>query len=232
MADLRTSPGPHVFVEDLDVPLLDDDDRHHLAKALRLRSGDAITISDAAGRWRTARFGPAVEPTGPIEEVASFGPELVLGFALTKAAKPEFAVQKATEIGMDRVMVFESDHSVVTWDATKRGKNLERLRRVAREAAMQSRRVTIPEVTVVATLDDLFAVVQAAGLPAPVRADFGGVTIGPEHGFVLVGPEGGWSNAERNRIPIAVDLGPTVLRAETASVVACSLLVTSRGRSD
>jgi RsmE family RNA methyltransferase len=49
---------------------------------------------------------------------------------------------------------------------------------------------------------------------------------------VLIGPEGGWSERERDMIPDVVDLGPTVLRAETAAVVASTFLVTSRVRSD
>jgi len=230
--DLRTSPGPHVFVDDLDAPELLAADRHHLTKALRLRDGDAITISDAAGQWRTARYGTAVEPTGPVVSVPAPEAALLLGVALTKAAKPEFAVQKATEIGMDRIVLFGADRSVARWDESKRSRNTERLARVAREAAMQSHRVTIPNVSVVADLDEVLGLVPSLGLPDPVRADFGGDPIGPQHRFVLIGPEGGWSDEERRRVPRAVDLGDTVLRAETASVVACSLLVASRGRSD
>lgn len=221
--DIRTQPGPHVFVADLESPQLDDDDRHHLGKALRLRPGDLLTASDGAGRWRTARFGDALEPVGPIHEIDAPRYEVGLGIALTKAAKPEFAVQKATELGIDRIVVFGADHSVVRWDEAKRDRNAGRLARVAREAAMQSRRVTVPSVEIVGGIEDL------ATIDGVVRADFGGPGIEPHHRFMLVGPEGGWSDGERHRVPEAVDLGPTVLRAETASVVASSLLLMSRG---
>lgn len=222
--DLRTQPGPHVFVADLEVPRLDADDHHHLAKSLRLRPGAPITVSDGAGRWRNARFGDEVEPAGPIHEVAAPRYEVGLGVALTKAAKPEFAIQKATELGIDRIVVFGADHSVVRWDEAKRERNAARLARVAREAAMQSRRVTVPTVEIVGGLEDLM------NIDGVVRADFGGGSIEPGHRFVLVGPEGGWSDDERRRVPDAVDLGPTVLRAETASVIASAYLVGSRGQ--
>ena len=68
--------------------------------------------------------------------------------ALTKAAKPEFAVQKATELGLDRIFLFPARHSVVRWDEIKTARNETRLAKVAREASMQSRRVTIPTVSV------------------------------------------------------------------------------------
>ena len=67
--DLRMQAGPHVFVDDLDQPTLGDADRHHLERSLRLRAADPLTLSDAAGGWRTAAFGDVIEPTGPRHEV-------------------------------------------------------------------------------------------------------------------------------------------------------------------
>jgi len=228
--DLRVQPGPHVFVADLSHPVLDTDDRHHLAKSLRLRDGDPLSLSDANGSWCTATFGEVVHPTSQI--YTALGPqfEIGLGVALTKSAKPEFAVQKATELGIDRIVIFGADHSVVRWDHAKIAKSAVRLRRVAREAAMQSHRVTIPEVQIVADLDELVQShgVQAHGVDGLARADFGGTEPVRNHRFVVVGPEGGWSDRERNVVPNAVDLGPTVLRAETAAVVASSELAKSR----
>ena len=225
-ADLRTQPGPHVFVADLEHPELSDDDRHHLAKSLRLRSGDALTISNGTGGWRTAIFGDAVEPSGPVHDVAVPAYELGLGIALTKAAKPEFAVQKATELGIDTIVVFAAEHSVARWDEHKRAKNQPRLERVAREAAMQSRRVTIPTVFIA---EDLAAVAQQHPV---VRADFGGAALDASHRFLLIGPEGGWSTAETELVPAAVDLGSTVLRAETAAVVGAAFLTHHRSQND
>ena len=220
--DLRMQAGPHVFVDDLERPELREADRHHLARALRVRSGDPLTLSDGAGNWRTARFGDVVQPDGVVQAVAPPAYEIGIGVALTKAAKPEFAVQKATEIGVDRIVVFEAEHSVARWDEPKRSRNEQRLATVAREAAMQSRRVTIPTVEVVENLDHMI------GLSGVARADFGGSAVHSGHRFVLVGPEGGWSATERQRLPEAIDLGPTVLRAETAAIVASTILVMSR----
>lgn len=226
MADLRCQRGPHVFVDDLEVPTLADDDRHHLARSLRLRDGDPLTISDGARRWRTARFGEPIEVEGPILVVAAPPWPATIACALAKGAKPELVVQKATEIGIDHIVFFTGDHSVPTWDAAKRAKAGVRLARVAREAAMQSRQVRLPTIELA---DDLASV--AAAVPELVRADFGGKAIDRSVRAVAVGPEGGWSDAERQSLPEAVDLGPTVLRAETAALVAATRLTAWRGVS-
>ncbi|MEM7094687.1 MAG: 16S rRNA (uracil(1498)-N(3))-methyltransferase [Actinomycetota bacterium] len=242
--DLRQQRGPHAFVEDLDAPRLDPDDHHHLAKSLRLRDGDSLTISDAQRRWRCASFAASPSPIGPI--IVEPTPEwpITIAFALTKSGKPELVVQKATELGVDHIVVFGGDHSVPRWDSDKRRKAQQRLDRVAREAAMQSRRVDLPQVEIV---DDLAAVTDQveAGRRGPLaRADF--VPSGPDSGTaqssdaargaraIAVGPEGGWSEQERLTLPATFDLGPTVLRSETAALAAVFQLTSLRqmGRSD
>ena len=224
--DLRFQAGPHVFVASLDAPVLDDGDRHHLAKSLRLREGDALTLSDGAGAWCTARFGDPVEVTGsPV--VAPAHTSTSLAFALTKSGKPELVVQKATEIGVDELIIFHGERSVPRWDTAKRAKAKERLARVAREAAMQSRQVRIPTIEIV---DDLEAVVDRCGREQLARADFaspGNVDL-PTIQAIAIGAEGGWSDDERALIPQIVDLGGSVLRAETASIVAAARLTSQR----
>ena len=221
-ADLRRQPGPHVFVADLVELALDDADRHHLSRALRVRDGDPLTVSDGRGSWRRARFGPELRADGDIVTVRPASPPVGLAVALTKSGKPELVVQKATELGVDRLVFFHAERSVARWDATKRARGLERLDRVAREAGMQSRRVRLP---VVEFVDALGSIAPAAEL---VRADFGGDPIGPQHHMVAIGPEGGWTDTEAAQIPATVDLGPTVLRAETAAVAAVAFMASFR----
>lgn len=224
--DLRSQAGPHVFVASLDAPVLDDSDRHHLQKSLRLRPGDPLTLSDGQGTWCTARFGDPVEVTGaPITTPTTATTSLA--FALTKSGKPELVVQKATEIGVDELIIFHGERSVPRWDTAKRSKAQERLARVAREASMQSRQVRVPTITIV---DSLEAVVARCGTERLVRADFvppGNVERATIQA-IAVGAEGGWSDAERLLVPDIVDLGGSVLRAETASIVAAARLTSQR----
>lgn len=220
--------GPHAFVADLDAPVLTDDDDHHLRRVQRQRPGRSMTVSDGAGRWRLARLGAAVgdvEVDGPIEAVPRPEPALTVGFAVLKGDRNEWVVQKLTELGIDRIVPLVAERCVVRWDEAKSARQHARLVRVAREAAMQSRRCWLPEVAPLSSLSDV------ALRPGVARADRGGEPLGGDVHCVVVGPEGGWTEAERDAVPIAVALGEHVLRAETAAVAAGVLLVAARART-
>jgi len=221
--ELGRGGAPHVFVDDLDAPELGADDRHHLARALRLRPGDPLTISDGQGRWRPARFGPSVEPDGEVVVVDRSEPAVTVGLAPVKGQRPEWAVQKLTELGVDTVLLLIADRSVVRWEGDRRDTARARLEKVAREAAMQSRRCTLPRIEAGVALAD--AVGRGGGV---ALAQAGGAPPSLSRPTVLVGPEGGWSDAELSVAPALVGLGTTTLRAETAAVVAGSLLVALR----
>jgi 16S rRNA (uracil1498-N3)-methyltransferase len=214
--------GPHAFVDDLDRPVLTDGDRHHLGRVLRLRDGDPLTVADGAGRWRPCRFGPELEPAGPVVAVPAPVPAVTVGFAPTKGDRPEWAVQKLTELGVDRVVLLVCDRSVVRWDAERAARHLDRLRSVAREAAMQCRRSRL------AVLEGPVPVGSVLGEPGAARAEAGGGAPSLERPVVLVGPEGGWSDAERSDGAATVGLGPHVLRTETAAVAAGAVLAALR----
>ncbi len=218
-------PGPLVFVDDLEAPVLRPDDQHHLHRVLRLRSGDAVVLGDGAGRWRPARFGATPEPVGAVERTDADAPSIGVAFALTKGNKPELVVQKLTELGVDRIVPFRAARSVVHWDGERAAKATERLRAVARSAAMQCHRPWMP---IVADVTDL-----AGLLTGPVvLADRVGDPLSLTHPIVLVGPEGGWAPEERAAAASAgaplVTLGPHVLRAETAAVTVGAVLAALR----
>jgi len=212
----------HAFVADLATPELDADDRHHLERVLRLRPGEEMTVSDGAGAWRSCRFGPRLELSGRVIQTDPPQPQLTIALAPTKADRPEWAVQKLTELGVDRIVVFMADRSVVRWDPDRAAGHLERLRRVAREAAMQSRRTYLPGV------DGVMGFAEAAAIEGAALAERGGRPPTLDHPVVLVGPEGGWSGAELDAGLARVDLGPHVLRAETAALSAGAVLVAIR----
>ncbi|MCU1496983.1 MAG: rsmE [Acidimicrobiales bacterium] len=215
--------GPLVFVADLDRPVLDDADLHHLSRALRLRGGDPLVVSDGAGGWRPARFaGAHPEPTDQRQVAPRSAPAVEVAFALVKGTKPELAVQKLTELGVDRIRPFVAARSVVRWDAARSEHALARLRRVGREAAMQSRRAWLPEIDPVTT----FA--EVAADPRACRADRGGPPPTLDRPLILTGPEGGWDPTEQAADLPVVALGEGVLRAETAAITAGVLLTSLR----
>lgn len=213
--------GPHALVVDIDHPELADQDRYHLERSLRLRAGSPLTVGDGAGRWRRCRFGPELEPVGEVVTVPRPDPVLTVGFALIKGGRPELVVQKLTELGIDRIEPFVAGRSVVKWDEVKAARELERLRRIAREAVMQSRRAWLPEILPLAS----FGEATVAGV---VLADRSGREIGELDHTVLIGPEGGWTAEESASVPDRVALGDHVLRAETAAIAAATLMVARR----
>jgi 16S rRNA (uracil1498-N3)-methyltransferase len=216
------SHGPHVLVADVAAPVLVDDDRHHLERVLRIRSGDPITVGDGAGAWRACTYGDVVEPVSDATHVVLPEPSITVGFALVKGGRPELIVQKLTELGVDRIVPFSAQRSVVRWDEAKAAKNAERLRRVAREAVMQCRRAWLPRI------DELTTFAALAREPGVAMADRTGVPVSLQRPMILVGPEGGWDDDERSVGLPAVRLAGPVLRAETAAIAAATLLCSTR----
>ncbi len=217
---LERRDRPLVFVDDIERPVLDDGDYQHLSRSLRHRTGDAISVSDGRGRWRTAAFGVEPEVTGEIRTEASPHPELTVGFTPVKAAKPESIIHHLVELGIDRIMVLSARRSVVRWSADRAEAQWVRWQRVAREAAMQSRSVWLPRVERLTTLAAATSDVNLA----PCLAEPGGAEVDASVRTILVGPEGGWDPAEvADQSTVA--LPGRILRAETAAVAAGALLV-------
>jgi 16S rRNA (uracil1498-N3)-methyltransferase len=215
----------HVFVADLDAPVLDGGDHHHLVRVLRLRPGSDVTAGDGAGGWRPCRLteGRALEIAGPTIREPRPEPPITVAFALVKGERPELAVQKLTELGVDRVVPFVAGRSVVRWEPARADRQVERWRTIARQAAMQCRRTWLPEVAPVAAFDSV------AALPGAVLADATGAPPTLDRPVVLIGPEGGWTPEERASGLPTVRLGAHVLRAETAAITAGAILTALRG---
>lgn len=226
--DAASSPraASQVFVSDPSAPELTEDDRHHLVRVLRLSPGELVVASDGHGSSVLCRFtgdGALLEPTGPVAHQPRPTPAITVGFAPPKGDRPEWVVQKLTELGVDRIVPLATDRSVVRWTGVRADRALERLRRVAREAAAQSRRSWLPVVAPPLTLAAFEREVSAAGGRLAL-ADRDGGPPSLDHPALAVGPEGGWSDAERSLGLDEVALADAVLRAETAAVAAGTLL--------
>jgi 16S rRNA (uracil1498-N3)-methyltransferase len=219
---LRSSAA-HVFVESLADPELHSDDAHHLFRVLRIKEGESVTVSDGRGGWQaTEVVGQALRPVGePTFEPTV--PALTIASAIPKGDRAEWMVQKLTEIGAAEIVLLHCERSVVRWERDRAERPLARLRRVAREAAMQSRRVWLPTVSGPLPVSDVLArdgVVVAEPFGVPLEA------LGWVPTTVVIGPEGGFSDGELAIAPAKVALGPNVLRIETAALVAAVRFLT------
>ena len=221
----------HVVVADLGHPVLTDEDAHHLKSVLRLRPGESVGATDGRGGYLPCSWSgsPLLEAVGPATSSPRPSPPLGVGLVPVKGDRPEWAVQKLTELGMDRIVVLSSERAVVRWEGARLASHVDRLERVARAALMQSRQLWLPEIvvgrSVVEELEDggdVVAIADRGGRPLPA-----GVRT------VLIGPEGGWTDSERRRAgDRVVGLAPAVLRAETAAVAAGVLLGARRAGLD
>ena len=230
----------HIFVDALgDAVYVTGEDGHHLQRVRRIRAGERITAADGDGSWRpyvVARTGPgalALTADGAVYREPALAPALAVAFALSKGPKPETVVSGLTELGVDLILPFRSSRSVVRWEGDRVPTATARLRRVAREAAMQCRRARLPEVAEPVDVSTL------ALHPGVVLGDPAGRPVAeiapPADGewLAVVGPEGGLDAAEREQLTAGpgaamVAVGPHVLRTETAAVALAAVLAMRR----
>jgi len=217
---------------------------HHAAAVRRLVPGERADVSDGAG---TIAEGVVTEvgrdavtlALRAVHTVPPPQPRLAVAQALPKGDRGELAVELMTEVGVDAVIPWAAARSITRWQAERGAKALAKWRATAREAAKQSRRAWLPEVTELATTGALAERVkqaaQAVILEADAPARLHELPL-PATGeiLLLVGPEGGISPAERSALKAAgaVDarLGPTVLRTSTAGAAAAAVLMTRTAR--
>jgi 16S rRNA (uracil1498-N3)-methyltransferase len=228
------------------------EEARHLREALRLKAGDEAYVFDGEGNEYLCvvvgsaaggRRGEAtLEVRGRVEALRPESPlGLTLAVALLKGEKFDLVVQKATELGVARIVpVLTKRADVRLRDAGEGAKRVVRWRRLAQEAAKQSGRARVPSVdepsafgAVVAPDEKeesagvrlLFAERGGRGLAQTVE-DLGGAL--PSSVVAMVGPEGGWEDEELETAKSAgwsiVTLGGRTLRAETAAIAVAVLL--------
>ncbi|MFT4656132.1 MAG: 16S rRNA (uracil1498-N3)-methyltransferase [Candidatus Aldehydirespiratoraceae bacterium] len=204
---------------DLDEITLDDEIGHHLARVLRLRDGEPVSVTDGAGRWRMTDFssiGPLVVLTASSAVTTEPPPSrFTLATAIPKGDRVDWLVQKTVELGADRIILLHAERSTVRWKPERAAKQIVRLQRIADEATRQSRRVWRTEVAGPAPASDV--------LGGATIAEPGGDAIRGDEAMIAVGPEGGWSADELERSARSVRVGGNILRIETAAVAVTTL---------
>jgi 16S rRNA (uracil1498-N3)-methyltransferase len=224
---------------------LDEEEAHHARAVLRLSEGDAVRVFDGAGR----EFEAAVTEISKKRVILALGEALdgdlesplalTLAAALLKADKFEWVIQKAVELGVTRIVPLVTEHTEIGAVRGASENRLVRWRRIALDATKQcGRRVLMKLDDPVAFDAALAANDSAARVFFAERGAVGwrGGESRPTSAVAYVGPEGGWSDWEIGEAREAgcrlVTLGPRILRAETASVVAATLLQAAWGDFD
>jgi 16S rRNA (uracil1498-N3)-methyltransferase len=204
---------------------------HHLVRVVRARKGAEIRLLDGRGTVYEAVVRDIGKDRAIVDIVSSIEhghpPEIDIAISALKAPRLDLVIEKCTEIGLRRLIIFSSERSVRTFEAGKGTVKTERLQRKALAACKQSGQPYLPEVSLIADLGgliDLFADYRSIFL-----ADRGGARlIGEEASrpevpaLGIIGPEGGLTDAERAALVSGgagiVSLGGHRLRSETAAI--------------
>ena len=228
---------------------LDADAHRHLIKVLRLAPGASIRVFDGAGMEIEAR----IEEVGRASVEISLGTrrhipapacDITLLQCLPRGERMDLIVQKTTELGIARVVPVRSERGMANPSAHQR----RRWQTIAEEAARQSGRADVPEVeeclalgaalesaadTTTATSASMKAARLALWEGERTQSLSRALAAGPRTVVLLVGPEGGFSPEEVAQTTRAgfelVGLGPRILRAETAAIVAVALAQSAAG---
>ncbi|SOC36339.1 16S rRNA (uracil(1498)-N(3))-methyltransferase [Ureibacillus acetophenoni] len=218
----------------------------HISKVMRMEVGEKIVtvVDEVAYICEIVSISDqiVVRQTGDIVPSPEMPIRIDIACGLPKGDKLEFIAQKATELGMHRLIPFKAERSIVKWDEKKGEKKTERLQKIAQEAAEQSHRTQVPEILPPISFKQLIS----------LMSDYDVVFIADEEDakkdnrtrfadklkkvydnksksiLLIFGPEGGISRTEAEGFSTAgaetMSLGPRILRAETAPLYALSAI--------
>lgn len=219
--------------------VLDGAEGRHAATVRRITVRERIELGDGAGRRATCTV-TAATPSGLVLRVDALREDpaplirLVVVQALAKGDRGEIAVELLTELGVDAIVAWQAARSIVAWRGERGDKALARWRSTAREAAKQSRRARVPDVTGPRSTRELGPLLSGAAfagvLHETAQRPLAGVELPASGDVVLVvGPEGGVSDDELAAFAgagaAAYRLGPTVMRTSTAGAAAAAVLL-------
>ena len=216
---------------------LTNDDEHHVLHVMRMKKGDEIEVVDSQKLFLCRLDNTNPLTISVIHEIASdveISEDVTLLFALTKGDKIDLVLQKATELGVKKVALIESERTIVKYDNKDLEKKCLRFKKIMKEASEQSHRLIVPEFLGVFNLKQLpkeaFSDINYVAYEkdaSKVNNSFDGLTKGKSVS-ILIGPEGGFSEQEINALTkqgfIRTSLGKRILRAETAAIYALSVL--------
>ena len=216
---------------------LEPEDEHHLLHVMRMRRGDEIEVV-ANGVLYLCNIGSTnpltIYVVHEIETDVELNVDVTLLFALTKGDRTDLVVQKATELGVKRIALIQSERTVVRYEEKDIAKKCARYQKIMKEASEQSHRLIVPEMMGIFNLKKLpkevFSDLNYVGYEKDA-SDVNGMFANFDKKksiTILIGPEGGFSGEEINNLVkqgfIRTSLGKRILRAETAAMYALSVI--------
>ena len=219
--------------------VLEDGDIHHITHVMRMKMGEEIEVVVDGHLYDCLidNINPLnVSINYEIPTDCEIKNDVTLLYTLAKGDKIDLVIQKATELGVKRIILLSSERCVVKWDEKDAEKKIARFQKIVKEASEQSHRIIVPEILGVYPLNNipsylladtnLFAYEKEAGNTDSL---YNLVLNNSSSISVLVGPEGGFSEKEADMMINKyhfhpVSLGKRILRSETAAIYAMSVI--------
>jgi 16S rRNA (uracil1498-N3)-methyltransferase len=222
--------------------IIGGEDRHHIINVMRMQIGDRIICVDSIGKIAECKIAEVTEQQVVAsiilwkEETPELPIQITIASGLPKGDKLEWIIQKGTELGAHKFLPFAAARSVVKWDEKKAAKKVERWQKIAKEAAEQSHRALIPEISNPVNLKALlqesnqydyklvaFEDESRSGETSVFSSTLQKIKEG-ESLLMIFGPEGGLAQEEIKLLKengfLLCGLGPRILRTETAPLYA------------
>ncbi|TWE06500.1 16S rRNA (uracil1498-N3)-methyltransferase [Neobacillus bataviensis] len=218
--------------------IIDEEDRHHIVKVMRMEINDQIICVDPEGKQAVCRLSE-ITNSSVVADVVQWideSPELPISITiasgLPKGDKLEWIIQKGTELGAQQFLPFSAARSVVKWDEKKAVKKIDRWQKIAKEAAEQSHRTILPSIINPMSFKELLKKSndfdyklaayeeesrqgETSVLSSTLKKMKNGETL-----LFVFGPEGGLAEEEVQQLKDfgfgLCGLGPRILRTETA----------------
>jgi 16S rRNA (uracil1498-N3)-methyltransferase len=213
------------------------EDARHLTRVLRVEAGQRFEISDNRAAWLAevteAHGARVVFRVIEALESPEFPVHITLIAAIVKFDRFEWMIEKATELGVERILPMEAARTEKGLFEAAR-KRAERWGRIARESSQQSRRTRVPDIMPAVRFEACLAepagyryFLDERGAP-PILSLLPERRTAADAVAVMLGPEGGWTDGERQSAELAgwlaASLGPLILRAETAAAAALAVV--------
>jgi len=221
--------------------ILPEDEAHHCLDVMRCKEGDRIIVFNGEGSEAEAEITSANKREVTLKTlrvVETSGPpaEITLGQAIPKGKNMDLIIQKATELGVSKIVPLLSTRTVVQLDGGDLEKKRQKWQRVAIEACKQCGQNWLPRIETPLSVEaftkqknDTFRLIAAISPEArSLKAIIGEVQPLPTQATLLIGPEGDFTPAEMSQAAAegfaALSLGPIILRSETAAIYALSIV--------
>lgn len=229
-----------------DIVTIQGEDAHHITNVLRYKVGQSLIVVDDSGKIAQTEITSinqnqvVVKITEYLEANTEAAIEVTLAQCLPKSDKMDFIVQKAVELGVSNICPLVSENCVVKYDAAKKEARQKKWQKIANEAAKQCGRTILPTVEPIVSFKNLFLeldsnieILMCYEGQADCSLKTLLTTTMASKFLIIIGPEGGFSPAEvqlcKEKDVKVVTMGPRILRTETASLAAVSLVMYQNG---